>query len=54
MGGLVAACILVSTAHAQARTDTSAPAGLDANGHLQAVSVPQARGFAHARLRNGV
>jgi alpha-D-xyloside xylohydrolase len=53
MGGLAAACILASASHAQARADASAPAGLDANGHLQAVSAPQVQGFAHARLRNG-
>ncbi|EJL26415.1 hypothetical protein PMI01_04092, partial [Caulobacter sp. AP07] len=54
MGGLAAVCILVSAAHAQAPADTSAPVGLDANGHLQAVPVAQASGFTYARLRNGV
>lgn len=54
VGGLAAACILVSATHAQARADRSAPVGLDANGHLQAVPVAQASGFTYARLRNGV
>lgn len=54
VGGLAAAWLLVPPAHARARPDTSAPTGLDANGHLRAVAAPRAQGFAHARLRNGV
>ncbi|HWU81288.1 MAG TPA: TIM-barrel domain-containing protein [Caulobacter sp.] len=54
MGGLAAACILVSAASAQTGADRSAPLGLDANGHLQAVPVAQATGFTYVKLRNGV
>lgn len=54
MGALAAICILISAAPAQARAETSAPLGLDANGHLQAVPVPQSPGFTYGRLRNGV
>ncbi|MBO9707937.1 MAG: DUF5110 domain-containing protein [Caulobacter sp.] len=54
LSGLAAACVLVSAAHAEAGTDTSAPAGLDVNGHLQAAFASPNQTFAHVRLRNGV